>query len=57
MATNDFKSCFNGHSSPLKFVFYLYVMVLLGTGFCLELMPLCWIPVNVTCIIVILGTL
>ena len=31
--------------------------VSLGNKFCYDLMLLCWIPVNATCIIVILGTL
>ena len=47
----------NQHSLPQKFVFYLYVKVLLGNIFCFDLMLLWWIPVNVTCIIVIVGTI
>ena len=41
----------------IKFVFYLYVKVLLANIVCFDLILLCWIPMNVTCIIMILGTL
>ena len=41
---------------PWSLIFYLYVKVLLDDKVCFDLMLL-WILVNVTCIVVILGTL